>query len=328
MDENKKDEGRKRLDRALSIFFRGLKGEKLTAQRLADEYNVATKSIHRSASDIRTFLADNRDLVGNSDLVYDRSEKCYILKMDDFLQDKELLAVIKILIGSRAFGKDELLGIINKLKKFVSTSDRELLETLIQKEKYHYCQVKSDCDSVIDNLWRLAGNIKSHREITITYYKMNRDRVEHRIRPVSILFSEYYFYLVAYKAGDKEYNPIYFRVDRIIDIVEHRVRFELDRKHDFDEGELRKKIQFMFPGKCRTIRFEFTGPSYQAILDRLPTAVIVDKQDNKYIIEADVYGDGIKMFLLSQGSWVKVISPQEFVKEMRDEVVKLHKMYM
>ena len=83
----------------------------------------------------------------------------------------------------------------------------------------------------------------------------------------------------------------------------------------------------MFPGKCRTIRFEFTGPSYQAVLDRLPTAVIVDKQDNKYIIEADVYGDGIKMFLLSQGSWVKVISPMDFAEEMREEVKKMYGLY-
>lgn len=327
MEKKQKDEGRTRLDRALSIFFRGLKGEKLTAQKLADEYNVATKSIHRSAADIRAFLADNRELVGNSELIYDRSEKCYLLKMDDFLQDKELLAVAKILIGSRAFSKDELLNIVNKLKKFVSTKDRELLEELIQKEKYHYCQVKSDCDSVIDNLWTLAGDIKSRREITITYYKMSRERVEHRIRPVSILFSEYYFYLVAYKAKDKEYNPVYFRVDRISDIVEHRTKFDLDRKYDFNEGELRKKIQFMFPGVCRKIRFEFSGPSYQAILDRLPTAVIVDKRNDKYIIEADVYGTGIKMFLLSQGSWVKVLAPQDFAEEMKDEIHKMMSSY-
>lgn len=321
------DEARGRLDRALSIFFRGLKGEKMTAIKLADEYRVTTKSIHRSVDDVRAFLADNRDLVGNSELIYDRREKCYILNMDNFLKDKELLSVIKILIGSRTFSKDELLNIINKLKKFVSTKDRELLEELIQKEKYHYCQVKSDCDSVIDNLWRLAGNIKAKKEITITYYKMNRNRVEHRIRPISIMFSEYYFYLIAYKAEDKEYSPVYFRVDRISGIVEHKTKFELDKKHDFDEGELRKKIQFMFPGKCRKILFEFTGPSCQAILDRLPTAVIADKQGDKYIIQADVYGDGIKMFLLSQGSWVKVLQPEEFVEEIKEEIRKMNSAY-
>lgn len=40
-------------------------------------------------------------------------------------------------------------------------------------------------------------------------------------------------------------------MDRIANIVEHRKHFEIDKEHDFDEGELRQKIQFMFPGEYR-----------------------------------------------------------------------------
>lgn len=47
-----------------------------------------------------------------------------------------------------------------------------------------------------------------------------------------------------------------------------------------------------------------------------------------YTIEADVYGDGIKMYLLSQGRWVKVLYPQEFVDEMKVEVEKMRMMYL
>lgn len=83
----------------------------------------------------------------------------------------------------------------------------------------------------------------------------------------------------------------------------------------------------MWPGPLRKIRFEFTGPSLQAILDRLPTAKLIDKRDGVNIIEAETYGDGIKMFLLSQGSWVKVIEPQEFVDEMKEEIEKMQGLY-
>ncbi|MDD6991520.1 MAG: WYL domain-containing protein [Oscillospiraceae bacterium] len=317
-----------KTDRTLAIFYRALKGEKITSARIAAEYNISTKSVSRYIEDIRNFLAENRELVGNSELIYNRSEKCYTLQMDDFLKDSELLAVVKILIGTRAFSKPDLLRIISKMKHFVSAKDRQLLEELISKEKYHYTEVKSDCDSVIDNLWRIAGNIKSRNEITITYYKMSREKVTHRIRPVSIMFSEYYFYLIAYKVEDENLNPIYFRVDRISDIIEHRTKFDIDRKYDFDEGELRKKILLMFPGKCRKIRFEFSGPSLQAILDKLPTANVIEINGNKALIEAEIYGTGIMMFLLSQGSWVKVISPDEFVQEYKEEISKIQKLYL
>ena len=76
----------------------------------------------------------------------------------------------------------------------------------------------------------------------------------------------------------------------------------------------------MWPGELQTIRFEFTGPSVQAVLDKLPTARILERNSGKYLIEAEVYGDGIKMWLMSQGSWVKVVAPDEFVTEFRAEL--------
>ena len=84
----------------------------------------------------------------------------------------------------------------------------------------------------------------------------------------------------------------------------------------------------MLPGKERSIRFAFSGPSVQAVLDRLPTARIVGQEGKRYVLEAEVYGDGIKMFLLSQGSWVKVLAPAEFVEEMRKEIDKMQASYV
>ena len=83
----------------------------------------------------------------------------------------------------------------------------------------------------------------------------------------------------------------------------------------------------MWPGKLRTIRFEFSGPSVQAVLDKLPTAKIIERSGGKYTLEAEVYGDGIKMWLLSQGGWVKVTAPAEFVEEMKKESIILYKLY-
>ena len=107
----------------------------------------------------------------------------------------------------------------------------------------------------------------------------------------------------------------------------HRECFSLTKEQAIDEGMLRQKSQFMWPGPERRIRFEFTGPSVHAILDKIPTAKIIDRQDGTYIIEAEVFGAGIKMFLLSQGSWVKVTASAEFIKEMKDEIQKMQSLY-
>ena len=63
------------------------------------------------------------------------------------------------------------------------------------------------------------------------------------------------------------------------------------------------------------------------MLDKLPTAKIIERKRSDYLLEKEVYGDGIKMFLLSQGTWVKVIAPEEFVKEVGDTAREIADLY-
>ncbi|MBQ8250234.1 MAG: WYL domain-containing protein [Clostridia bacterium] len=314
-------------ERVLEIFFRGLRGEDLSVKKLADEYGVSAKSVSRSINDLKAFLADHRDLVGYTELQYSYRDKCYRLYMDEFLSSKELFALVKVLIGARAFSKTELLTLTEKLKRFTTGEDRPKLDELIRKEIFSYSEVKHDCESVQDTLWQLINCITQRREISVEYYRMDRAWVTHRLRPASLMFTDYYFYLIAFKTDGDAKKPLYFRVDRIKHITEHRKRFH-GNEAEFDEGLLRRRSLFMWPGKLRTIRFEFDGPSVQAVLDKLPTARIIERMGGrKYLIEAEVYGDGIKMWLLSQGSWARVVSPTEFADEMKDEITKMCGLY-
>ncbi len=312
-----------RQERALEIFFRGLRGEDLSVQKLADEYEVSTKSITRSINDLKNFLADHRSLVGNTELQYSHQDKCYRLYMDEFLSSKELFALIEVMIGARAFSKEELLVLTSKLRNFSTPEDRQKLNDLIRKELYHYPEVKHDCESVQESLWQLVNCITEMQEISIDYYRMDRKWVTHRLRPASVMFNDYYFYLIAFLTEGKTQKPYYFRIDRIRQITVHRKKFSKADIPAFDEGWLRERSLFMFPGKLQTIRFEFTGPSVQAVLDKIPTAKIIDCEGRKYTIEAETFGTGIRMWLLSQGSWVKVLSPTDFVQEIKKEIEQM-----
>ena len=314
--------------RVLEIFFRAMRGEDISVAELANEYGVSTKSISRSIADLKAFLADHRELVGNTEFEYSYQDKCYRLYMNEFLTNKELFALVEVMIGARAFSKMELLALTDKLKRFTTAEDRPVLNELIRKELYHYPEVKHDCESVEDRLWQIVNCITKHKEITIEYYRMDRKWKTHRVRPASVMFTDYYFYLIAFMADGNVEKPYYFRLDRIKDITEHRKKFLTGDISEFDEGLLRKRSTFMWQGNLRTIRFEFSGPSVQAVLDKLPTARIIERiGDKKYLIEAETYGDGIKMWLLSQGSWVRVVAPEEFVEVMRSEICLMAQTY-
>ena len=96
--------------RILEIFFRAMRGEDIYVSKLADEYGVSTKSISRNIGDLKAFLADHRELVGNTELEYSYQDKCYRLYMDEFLTNKELFALVEVMIGARAFSKMELIS--------------------------------------------------------------------------------------------------------------------------------------------------------------------------------------------------------------------------
>ena len=315
-------------DRTLEIFYRLLRGEAVSNKAVAEKYGISSRTVSRDIGRIQNFLSDNRELMQYAEVIYSHKEKAYVLKSDEFLKNQELFALAKIVLGSRCLNKEELLIILGKLKKFTTTEDRQSLESIIRKEVYHYHPVRSDCESVISNLWRLIQCIENKSSISVSYIKMDRSEVIRKLIPSAIMFSEYYFYLVAYDTDTENQIAKYFRVDRIKSITEHRERTRIDKKYYFDEGELREKNQFMFPGNMMKITFEFTGLSVQAILDRLPTAKVIEKDGGKSIITAEVnYGRGIIMYLLSQGSWVRVLSPQVLIDDIKKEADNITKNY-
>jgi hypothetical protein len=104
--------------------------------------------------------------------------------------------------------------------------------------------------------------------------------------------------------GSKDF-PTTFRIDRITDLKGTKQHFNIPYKDKFNDGEFRKRVQFMYSGELRRIMFEFNAPSIEAVLDRLPTAEIVGEKNGVYTIRAEAYGEGIDMWLRSQGENVK-----------------------
>lgn len=69
-------------------------------------------------------------MTGNLDLRYNAQDSKYYLYTDEFLTSKELFALLEVLIGTRAFAKEELMKIINKLQQFTVREDRLKMKKL------------------------------------------------------------------------------------------------------------------------------------------------------------------------------------------------------
>ena len=149
-------------------------------------------------------------------------------------------------------------------------------------------------------------------------YMRTKDKaiVRRKVKPVAIMFSEYYFYLTAF-IDDKKVRenfevindafPTIYRIDRIKRLKVLDERFHIPYSSRFEEGEFRKRIQFMYGGKLQKLKFRYLGTDIDAILDRLPTAQILKEEEGVYTVEVEVFGKGIDMWIRSQGEVVEVI---------------------
>ena len=121
--------------------------------------------------------------------------------------------------------------------------------------------------------------------------------------------------------------PAIFRIDRIKKHNEIGVKYKTVYANRFEEGEFRKRVQFMYAGNLHKCTFLYTGRNKEAVFDRLPTAVLKSEDENGSIFEVETYGRGIMMWLLSQGTNVEVLGPESFRKRIKREILEMLNKY-
>ena len=154
--------------------------------------------------------------------------------------------------------------------------------------------------------------LQQRQVLELDYQRLKgTETVRRTVEPVGILFSEYYFYLTAFIDDEevrKDFDvindsfPTIYRIDRIKKLKLLDEKFHIPYSSRFEEGEFRKRIQFMYGGKLHKLKFKYSGIDIDAILDRLPTATILTEEDGIYTVQAEVFGNGIDMWLRSQES--------------------------
>ena len=239
-----------------------------------------------------------------------------IVSIFDNCYNAEILTVCKILLESRSLRRDEMLPILDKpIDCCIPQSSQEIVRRLVANEKLLYIEPHHG-QSLVDNLWQLGQAVQRQKVLEIQYQKLKGQEVVQRIvEPVGLMFSEYYFYLIAFIRNidrkeafenPDDLFPTIYRVDRLQSFRETGETFSPPYAKRFQEGEFRKRVQFMYGGRLQTVRFTYSGPSIEAVLDRLPTAEILGEKDGAYSISAEVFGKGIEMWLRSQGEYIKI----------------------
>lgn len=180
--------------RILCLYIQFCQGKIINKMEAADSFGVDERSIQRDIDDIRSFM-DKYQVINTYDsrqIVYNRNEKGFVMTGCDsiMMTNGEILAIAKILLGSRAFTKEEINKILDKLiQGCVPLKNVKLVTDLIANEKYHYIEPHHKTN-ILNKLCDIGMAIREHNLLEITYRRgdISKGIVQRIVEPAAILF--------------------------------------------------------------------------------------------------------------------------------------------
>ena len=130
-------------NRKLSIYSRLIRGCYIDKEEEAENYGVSLRTIQRDLEDIRDFMAEENS---SNKIIYDKKLDMYRASYsEDAIVTTTAIALIKILLGCKAFTKNELKRIIEELcpgyydwNSEVTKEKNDYIKKLIQNELFNY----------------------------------------------------------------------------------------------------------------------------------------------------------------------------------------------
>lgn len=306
----------KKIRRVLSLYDRLSSGKIIYLKDELNATGISARSFKRDITELRNYLAERTvDGGEKKEIIYDRNRNCYYMTNEkDTLPDyQKILVIAKILLGSKGLSRTEMDQIVEYLLDLCGDENMQKeVKKCLSHEKLNY-QGPNHGKDLIRMLWNIAQAVEHQNRIEIQYRSLEgKQDKKYVLEPAGMIFSEYYFYLYAYIKGIREekggqINPTIYRVDRIQDIKILDEHFNVSYSEKFEEQKFRDSTPLMFGGELHRLKFWYSGPSLEAVLDRLPTAKLIKSESGRWLLSAEVIGKGAEMWLNSQGEMINII---------------------
>lgn len=299
----------KSLIRIIDIMMRLLQGDKINSEDVARLYNVNKRTVYRDFQVIR----ENPIFNANYHLELDSKQKNRFAINEGKISTKEILTIIQIVKGSRALTKPELDEIIGHLRKLVVTKDQAKVDHLA---RVNYLPVKSE-GNLLERIGEFTELIENRSEIEFRYQGSLSTSDNKRLRrgiPISLYFADFYFYVVIYSEtkGSRTY-----RLDRILSYTLFDTSIHIPREKWEDGTSIRNFTYLLNGGHKSYYKLKYRGYP-QTALDRLPNSRVAKKTaDGSVIIEGYLNSQGLLLWILGQGTFVKVLEPASLVTEVK-----------
>ncbi|MDD7794737.1 helix-turn-helix transcriptional regulator [Clostridium sp. 'White wine YQ'] len=299
------------ISRLFQIIYILLEKKSVTAKELAENFEVSVRTIYRDI-----------DALSEAGIpVYSTQGKGGgISLIENYVLNKSLLSHVeqdKILIALQsltATGYPELKDTLSKLSSFFNKSNTNWIEVDFSNWG------KYDKQKDIFNI--LRNSILENRVINFSYFNSIGEKSNRNVEPFKLLFKEKAWYLIGYCIEKSSVRT--FKITRMADVY----ITEKSCTHA-DLQEFSHEPAKDFSTKNIKITLKISSEGAYRVYDEFQEKEIKKNEDGSYtVISSMPEGEWLYNYLLSFGTMLEVIAPENIRDEMAKRLNKLIAKYI
>lgn len=290
-------------ERLFGIVYTLLSEESVTAKELAARFEVSTRTIYRDIDLLSSF---------NIPIYASKGKNGGISLLDNYKLDKSLLSKEE---------QNQILFALQSMKKLgvLENDDIELadkMQQIFQNKGKDWIRIDFtdwNNSSEQNHLFELVKQaVLEERKLEFDYYNSYGEKSERKVEPLQICFKHKAWYVQAYDETKEAYR--FFKVTRIKNLKLLDETFVRDMPEE-------KKEQKEYEPEIVHLELEIAKEMAYRVYDEFDSDEITVTEEGNFIVKTS-YPDGewVYGFILSFGEYIRVISPTEVIKRIKEKL--------
>ena len=294
-------------NRLFRILYYILEKEKVTANELADKFEVSVRTIYRDIDSISSVGVPIFTTQGKGGGIKIDNEYILNKSLFDANEKEQIIAALQGLEKTNKVYKSELITKLSALFKIKNSNWIEIDFTSWGSNNTY---------QELFNTLKIA--IINKNIISFSYNSSKAEKINRRVKPIRLLFKEQDWYLYAFCLLRNDFR--YFKLSRIKDLEVLAINYE----DNFENIVLKREIKYE---NTVNIKLKFNKSVAFRVYDEFK-AIVEDKKGNLYVEMKIPNNYKLYNYIFSFGANVEILEPKEIRNQFKNMINKIAKKYI
>ena len=295
-------------NRLFRILYYILEKEKVTANELADKFEVSVRTIYRDIDSISSVGVPIFTTQGKGGGIKIDNEFILNKSLFDTNEKEQIIAALQGLEKTNEAYKSELITKLSALFKIKNSNWIEIDFTSWGSNNTYQ-----------DLFNALKTAIINKNIISFSYNSSKGEKINRKVKPIRLLFKEQDWYLYGFCLLRNDFR--YFKLSRVKDLELLAINY----KDDFEEIVLKKEIKYE---NMVNIKLKFNKNVAFRVYDEFKEAIVEDEKGNLHVETKIPNNFKLYNYIFSFGSNVEILEPKEIKNQFKNMINEIAKKYI